>query len=121
MFSELMVLKQAWQCLLYCIQLRFNDVIFGFDSAEFVHWFNQVSSPLWKFLEIWDDIITFGQSLSFSLQQIYREGNSVADQLAKASAKGLFETFFLSYFLPSLAWDKLKLDLIDLTKFRHRL
>lgn len=119
MFDKVIALKQS---LLYCLQLGFNDIVCESDSAKLVHWFGlHIASLPWTILELWDDIIAFGQSLSFALQHAYRERNSIADQLEKAHTKGLSEVFLLSSLLPRLAWGELKLDLNGLSKFRHRL
>lgn len=64
------------------------------------------------FYNIWEEILTFKQVLSFSIQHTYKQSNFVADQLVKEGVVGVSTTYSLASQLLPLALGEYKMDVL---------
>lgn len=100
--------------LLLCYQLDIRKIYIETDSQLLVNWLMRAFKPPWRLLDLWNKIVSLVAVMEIQISHIYREGNAVADSLAKQGAKGISATYFrLSELLPETtrAWigDELKL------------
>lgn len=80
--------------LLICYPLSIHRIVIETDSMLLVHWFNKKAKPPWKCLELWKKIEKLLEYIDVTISHIYREGNGVADLLAKQGSNGISKTYF---------------------------
>lgn len=105
--------------LLICYQLGIFEISVETDSQLLVHWFSECLDPPWSLLDIWQNIRGLADVMNIHISHVFREGNVVADALAKLGAGGNSEFYYCSVDLPtdvSKAWNN---DLMGLPVWRN--
>ncbi|TXG69366.1 hypothetical protein EZV62_004301 [Acer yangbiense] len=71
-----------------CKRLLHFNVIIESDSRIVVDWLRKGRCSLWYLWDFWEDLVAELVGVNFMVFHQYREGNSVADFLAKEGARG---------------------------------
>ena len=73
---------------------------------------------MWYLEDLWEEIIVLTRSLHCRFQNVFRDGNMVADWLAKAGASGADLAFSNNCVLPLTLRGLLRLDILGLPSLR---
>ncbi|KAF5454996.1 hypothetical protein F2P56_024616 [Juglans regia] len=93
-----------------CYALGFYRVQIENDSQLVVNWIVKNKSPIWYLEDFWVELQEHLNSLEYTVNHIFREGNIVADFLAKCGAEGLNSDWSDIHMLPSLLRSLLRKD-----------
>ncbi|XP_035545131.1 receptor-like protein 7 [Juglans regia] len=96
-----------------CHALGFYRVQIETDSQLVVNWIVKNKCPIWYLEDFWEDLQEHLNSLEYTVTHIFREGNVVADFLAKCGAEGLNSDWSDIHMLPSLLRGLLRMDKLD--------
>lgn len=91
------------------------------DSRIVVEWLGKGACSLWYLWDFWEDILVELEGVNFKVIHQYREGNSVADFLAREGEMGKKVIYEESHSLPSYLKGILRLDRWGLSSFGNRL
>ncbi|TXG59223.1 hypothetical protein EZV62_013796 [Acer yangbiense] len=112
-------LKAIMEGIRLCKRLLHFNMINESDSRIVVDWLRKGRCSLWYLWDFWEDLVAELVGVNFMVFHQYREGNSVADFLAKEGARGknIFyeDQLSLSRFLQGV----LRIDRLGLPYFRH--
>ncbi|XP_042946095.1 uncharacterized protein LOC122279481 [Carya illinoinensis] len=84
-----------------CHALGFYRVQIETNSQLVINWITKDSCPIWYLEDFWDELQDYLNSLEYTVNHIYREGNVVADFLAKCGVEGLNSYWSDIHTLPS--------------------
>lgn len=91
-------------------QLGHTTIDIECDSSIVVYWILTNKCTIWYLWDYWDRLRSMLGGYDFSIKHFYREGNQVADSLARRGAMG-YNNFFTDCFqLPQLTRGFYKLD-----------
>ena len=93
-----------------CQELGITHVDIECDSKIVVDWISKESYKIWYLWDFLEDLLKLLQFFQVHLSHVFREGNQVADFLAKLGANGLSQQFYSSTDLPRLARGLIRLD-----------
>ncbi|XP_041001580.1 uncharacterized protein LOC121247270 [Juglans microcarpa x Juglans regia] len=77
------------QGLKACKDLRINFVEIELDSQVVILWWNRRRCGVWYLEDFWEDTLALMDYIVCIVRHVYREGNKVADWLARSGATGL--------------------------------
>ncbi|XP_042979917.1 uncharacterized protein LOC122310097 [Carya illinoinensis] len=72
-----------------CHHLGFYRIEIESDSQLLVNWITRGSCNIWYLEEFWDELQDNLSNMEYTMKHVFREGNAVADFLAKQGAGGL--------------------------------
>ena len=93
-----------------CQQIGITQVDIECDSKIVVDWISRGSCRVWYLWDFWEELLNLLQLFEMQISHVFREGNQVADFLAKLGATGLSQYFYSSTDLPRLARGLVCLD-----------
>ncbi|KAK0606220.1 hypothetical protein LWI29_035317 [Acer saccharum] len=76
-----------------CKHLGHDDIDIECDSDVVLSWIRARTCNLWYLWDFWDQLIDLLEGFDFSIHHLYREGNKVADALARHGASGRDNVF----------------------------
>lgn len=104
-----------------CCNCGFSKVIVESDSMLIVNLVNQRMKPPWQLTQIIEQIREVTETGNFLFVHIFREGNAIADHLAKlGESSKTFHIFNQVVSLPMKIRASLKLDQDNMPNFRFR-
>ncbi|KAF5470444.1 hypothetical protein F2P56_010958 [Juglans regia] len=83
--AELLSLLHGLQV---CKSLSLNFVHIELDYMKVISWWKSKRCGVWYLEDFWEEIIDIIDSMTYSINHVFREGNKVADWLAKKGASG---------------------------------
>ena len=95
---------------------RWTHVWLETDSTLVVHYFKSPHLVRWRLRIAWKNCISLSQLLCFHVSHIFREGNSLADDLANYGASNEGSVWWRS--LPCFLANGYGRDLASLTNYR---
>ncbi|XP_035541522.1 uncharacterized protein LOC118344586 [Juglans regia] len=101
-----------------CYQLGFRRVDIEVDSQLIVSWVTKGTCNIWYLEDFWEELQGLLGCLEYRLTHVFREGNAVADYLAKRGAEGLNCDWSFNDALPSQLRGLLRLDKIGIPYLR---
>ncbi|KAG2666238.1 hypothetical protein I3760_15G047900 [Carya illinoinensis] len=102
-----------------CCRYGFLQVYIEVDSQLLVNWVTKGACNIWYLEDFWDELRVCLACLDYRLTHVFREGNAVADFLAKQGAGGLTRDWFdEKEDLPSQLRGLLRMDRIGLPYLR---
>ncbi|XP_060188598.1 uncharacterized protein LOC132617573 [Lycium barbarum] len=105
----------------WCVNQQFEALEVELDSLLVVQMLNGTLKPPWRIQGIIDEIRAKMTGRNISVQHCYREGNEVADTLAKYAAQVQAPRIFLiEGDLPMEARGPLRMNKLDLPSFRRQ-
>ena len=114
--------KAELMALLYglrrCKSLNISNVIVEMDSMVVISWWLRGRCGVWYLEDFWEEIVELACTVHCRFQHVYREGNRVADWLAKAGALGSEWVFSSSYNLPRVLRGLIRLDSLGFPSLR---
>ena len=102
-----------------CKHLGYDGIDIECDSNIVVSWIRSRICNLWYLWDFWDQLIDLLEGFDFSIHHFYREGNKVADALARYGASGRNNVFSSSSQLPGVIKGFLHLDKLGTAYVRH--
>ena len=110
-------LRAVVEGITICKQLGHVGIDIECDSDVVVSWIrSRRCRYLWDF---WDQLTDLLEGFDFSIHHLYREGNKVADALARYGASGRNNVFSSSSQLPGVIKGLLQLDKLGTAYIRH--
>ncbi|KAF5454807.1 hypothetical protein F2P56_024444, partial [Juglans regia] len=83
--AELLALLHGIQV---CKSLSLNYVHIELDSMNVISWWKSKRCGVWYLEDFWEELIDIMDSMTYSINHVFREGNKVVDWLAKQGASG---------------------------------
>ena len=93
-----------------CHQMGFYKVEIESDSHILVNWIIKGECNIWYLEDYWDELSSYLTCMDYRVGHVYREGNCVADFLAKQGARGLNKDWPADGDLPSHLRGLLRMD-----------
>ncbi|KAF5450654.1 hypothetical protein F2P56_030985, partial [Juglans regia] len=87
--------------LRHCRDMGLQLVEVEMDSNILVNWLRKSICGIWYLEDFWEEIMQLLSSIRYTVQHIYREGNALADSLAKLGAAGSYCRWRNSVDLPT--------------------
>ncbi|XP_042964017.1 uncharacterized protein LOC122298309 [Carya illinoinensis] len=101
-----------------CHQFGFRRVEIEIDSQMIVRWCTKGQCTIWYLEDFWEELRGLLGCMEYRLNHVFREGNAVADFLAKMGAGGLTMDWSFNDTLPEQLRGLLRLDRIGLPYLR---
>ncbi|XP_041016195.1 14.7 kDa ribonuclease H-like protein [Juglans microcarpa x Juglans regia] len=112
---ELMALLHG---LRICKSLNISNVIVEMDSMVVISWWLRGRCGVWYLEDFWEEIIGLTCTIHCCFQHVFREGNRVADWLAKEEASGIDFDFSNNSIMPRVLQGLIRLDSLGLPSLR---
>lgn len=104
-----------------CCQCGYSCIDIECDSLIVVSWLMNKTCTVWYLWDFWDHQLTFFDGIDFSIKHIFREGNKVADELARVGSLGKEILILESVDLPYVVRGLYRLELMGTSYVRHRI
>ncbi|XP_042944671.1 uncharacterized protein LOC122278558 [Carya illinoinensis] len=101
-----------------CTSLHLSNVIVEVDSMVIISWWHRGHCGVWYLEDYWDEIVVLAHSINCKFQHVLREGNKVADWLAKAGAVGVSSDYSNTSSMPRVLRGLIRLDLLGIPSIR---
>lgn len=101
-----------------CKELGLTQVEIECDSKIVVEWVRAKHCTLWYLQNFWEKFIAVANGISFSISHQFREGNMVADFLARNGETGCSRRYEVLELLPKELKGILRLEKLDLPYIR---
>ena len=113
--AELLALLQGLKA---CKHLGIHLVEIELDSQVVISWWNRRRCGVWYLEDFWEDILDITNSMVCVFRHVYREGNKVADWLAKRGAAGHHSVWNVIGDMPRIPRGLIRLDKLGLPSLR---
>lgn len=103
-----------------CKQLHMNSVDIETDSKVILSWLQKTKCRIWYLKDYWEELQELLQTMDVRFSHIFREGNAVADWLARWGAREGDAEWRNACDFPSLLWGLVRIDKWGLLAIRWR-
>ena len=115
--AELLAVLQGLKA---CKELGINFVEIELDSQVVISWWHRRRCGVWYLEDFWEDTLSLMDSMVCVVCHVYREGNKVADWLARSGALGLNSEWRFVREVPRVLRGLIRLDNLGLPSLRYR-